>query len=116
MGGTWYETEDGKIEMQAPVFRVKDSIGRVLLEVSAEQMTADMESVRTPLGGLSVQQEMRTPTVLGMAHQDLRQVDTNAVTRTESIWGTAREAGSWAAPGSLAINANAGSAASVLFR
>lgn len=86
MDGTWRGIEDGKIEMQGPIFRVKDSNGRVLFDVSADQMTANMESVKTPLGGLSVQQAIRTPAVLGMPHQDLRQVVTNAVTRIDSIW------------------------------
>lgn len=77
-------TEEGKIEIQSPRFRVRDSNSDVLFDVSGDEMTARMESLVTPVGGLSVQQAMRTPVVQGMTHQDLRQVRIKACTQMES--------------------------------
>lgn len=65
--------------MQTPRFRVRDwedggsDSGGLLFETSSG-MTAGMESLVIPLGGFSVQQAIHAPLLVGMAHQDLRQV------------------------------------------
>jgi hypothetical protein len=69
---------EGRIEFQTPRFRVRESLGdsssRTLIDVSNDGITADMESVTVPMGGFAVQQAFHAPVILGMPHQDLRQV------------------------------------------
>ena len=67
--------------MQTPRLRVTDSAqpdgSGTFFELDAEIMTADIENLMIPVGGFSVQQSIQTPVILGMSHQDLRQVRAN---------------------------------------